>query len=572
MLRRTLIVTGATTLSLAAALYATAPASIVDAASQGNKEAVRALLKDGADVNTSQPDGMTSLHWAAQKGDVDLAKTLLYAGANMKATTRIGGYTPLLIASRSGDAAMIEALAAAGADANVATTSGTTALMFASQAGNAEAVKSLIAHGANVNAKEKVKGETAISFAAAYGRADVIRVLAAHGADPKVTTNVMDLAAFNKEEQERLAMLFQQQAAQSGGRGGAEPQGGRRGFNPNAKPGIDRQYNYTELVAYWGGLAPLHIAARQGQIEAAKALLEAGADVNQPTIGDKATPMLIATINGQFDLARMLLNKGGDPNIAQHNGVTPLYAALNCQWAAKALYPQPRAFEQQQTSYLDLMKALLDKGANPNARLTKKVWYAQYDFDQSGVDEIGATSFWRAAYSADVDAMKLLISYGADPNIPTTKGAGRPRTGDIGERQVQDISGLPPIPVGGPGVPPLLAAAGQGYGEGFAANHHRFAPGGMLAAVKYLVEELHADVNAREHEGNTAIHNAAARGDNEMIQYLISKGADPKITNRAGQTTVDMANGPVQRISPFPETIKLLEGYGVKNNHKCVGC
>src|SRR6266851_6992342 len=100
----------------------------------------------------------------------------------------------------------------------------------------------------------------------------------------------------------------------------------------------------------------------------------------------------------------------------------------------------------------------------------------------------------------------------------------------------------------------------------------RFAPGGMLAAVKYLIEELHVDVNAREHEGNTALHNAAARGDNEMIQYLISKGADPKITNRAGQTTVDMANGPVQRISPFPETIKLLEGYGVKNNHKCVGC
>jgi ankyrin repeat protein len=282
--------------------------------------------------------------------------------------------------------------------------------------------------------------------------------------------------------------------------------------------------------------------------------------------------MLVATINGQFDLAKMLLDKGGDPDIAQHNGVTPLYAALNCQWAAKALYPQPRAFEQQQTSYLDLMKALLDKGANPNARLTKKVWYAQYDFDQSGVDEIGATAFWRAAYSADIDAMKLLVAYGADYNIPTTKGAGRPRTGDIGERQVQDISGLPPIPVGGPGVPPLLAAAGQGYGEGFAANHHKFAPGGMLVAVKYLVEELHVDVNAREHEGNTAIHNAAARGDNEMIEYLISKGADPKITNRAGQTTVDMANGPVQRISPFPETIKLLEGYGVKNNHKCVGC
>jgi ankyrin repeat protein len=555
------------------------PASVVDAAMQGNKEAVRALLKQGADVNTAQGDGMTALHWAAQKGDVDLAKTLLYAGANVKAATRVGGYTPLLVASRNGNADMIQALVSGGADPNSATMNGTTALMFAAQAGYPDAAAALIARGADVNAKEKVKGETALMIAAAYGRAEVIRVLTAKGADVKVTTKVMDLAAFNKEEQERFLQFQQQQAqaAQAAARGGApvEPPrnlGGGRGFNPNAKPGIERQYNYTELVAYWGGMAPLHFAARQGQIDAAKALLDAGADVNQRTAGDHATPMLVATINGQFDLAKLLLDKGADPNLAQHNGVTPLYAALNCQWSAKALYPQPRAFEQQHTSYLDLMKALLDKGAEPNVRLTKKVWYAQYDFDQSGVDEIGSTPFWRAAYASDVDAMKLLIAYGADPNIPTSKGAGRPRTGDIGERAVQDISNLPPIPVGGPGVPPLLAAAGQGYGEGFAANHHRYAPGGMLAAVKYLVEELHVDVNAREHEGNTALHNAAARGDNEMILYLISKGADPKIVNRAGQTTVDMANGPVQRISPFPETIKLLEGMGVKNNHKCVGC
>ena len=561
---------------LSALLHAAAPASLVDAAMQGNRDAVRTMLKQGADVNTAQGDGMTALHWAAQKGDVELAKTLLYAGANVKAATRVGGYTPLLIAAKNGNAPMIETLTTGGADANSATMNGTTALMFAAQAGNADAVKALLAHGADVNAKEKVKGETAIMIAAAYGRADVIRVLTAKGADLKVTTKVMDLAAFNKEEQERFAQ-FQQQQAQAAARGGRgapapEPNRGGRGFNPNAKPGIDRQYNFTELVAYWGGIAPLHFAARQGQVEAAKALIEAGADVNQRAVGDNSTPMLLATVNGHFDLAKMLLEKGSDANAAQHNGVTPLYAALNCQWAAKALYPQPRAFEQQQTSYLDLMKALLDKGADPNVRLTKKVWYSQYDFDQSGVDEIGATPFWRAAYSADVDAMKLLVSYGADWNIPTSKGAGRPRTGDIGERAVQDISGLPPIPVGGPGVPPLLAAAGQGYGEGFAANHHKFAPGGMLAAVKYLLEELHVDVNAREHEGNTAIHNAAARGDNDMILYLISKGADPKIVNRAGQTTVDMANGPVQRISPFPETIKLLEGYGVKNNHKCVGC
>jgi ankyrin repeat protein len=583
MMRKTLIVVSASgALCLSALIQAASPAaSVADAAMQGNHETVKALLKEGADVNTAQGDGMTALHWAVQKGDAELTKTLLYAGANVKATTRIGGYSPLLIASRNGNAAMVETLLAAGADANSATVNGATALMLAAQGGNVAAVKALLDRGADVNAAEKVKGETALMIAAAFGRADVVRALLAKGADPRTTTKTIDLAAFNKEEQERFLQLQQQQQAQAAGRGGrsgaAEPgQGqagqGRRGFNPNAKPGIERQYNYTELVAYWGGISALHLAARQGELESVKALLDGGAPIDQRAVGDNATPLVVATINGHFDLARFLLDRGADPNAAEHNGVTALYAALNCQWAAKALYPQPRAYEQQRTTYLDLMTALLDKGAEPNVRLTKKVWYSQYDFDQSGVDEIGATPFWRAAYAADVDAMKLLVARGADTNLPTSKGAGRPRTGDAGERQVQDVSGLPPIPLGGPGVPPLLAASGQGYGEGFAANHHRFAPGGMLAAVKYLVEELHVDVNARDHEGNTALHNAAARGDNEMIEYLVSKGADPKIVNRAGQTTVDMANGPVQRISPFPETIKLLEGMGVKNNHKCVAC
>jgi len=315
----------------------------------------------------------------------------------------------------------------------------------------------------------------------------------------------------------------------------------------------------------------MHLAARQGQLEAVKALMEAGADVNQRGAGDPVTPLLIATMNGHFDLAKYLVDHGADPNLAQANGATPLYAALNCQWSDKALYPQPRAYEQQQTSYLDLMKVLLEKGANPNMRLTRKVWYSQYDFDQSGVDESGATPFFRAAYAADVDGMKLLVAYGADPNIRTMRTPGRVRTGDV-TREVQDVSPLPPVPPGGPAITALLAASGEGYGEGFAANHHHHAPAGMLPAVKYLVEELGMDVNAKDHDGNTAVHNAAARGDNEMILYLVSKGADVKQINREGKTTVDMANGPVQRISPFPDTIKLLEGMGVKNNHKCVSC
>jgi ankyrin repeat protein len=544
-------------------------AAFVDAAMNGNREAVKALLKDGADVNTTQADGMTALHWAAQKGDVELAKMLLYASANLKATTRIGGYTPLLIASKNGDGAMIETLTAAGADANATTTNGTTPLMLAAAAGKPAAVSALLAHGANVNAKESVKGETALTFAAAFGRADVIRVLTKAGADVKVTTKAVDLTDFAREEQERLAAERGLNQGGAAGRGG--PGGGRGAPQGPQIGGVTRQFNYTELVAYWGGLAPLHLAARQGETEAAKALLEAGADVNQRGAGDPVTPLLIATINGHFDLAKMLLDKGADPNLAQANGVTPLYAALNCQWSDKALYPQPRAFEQQHTTYLDLMQAMMEKGANPNARLTRKVWYAQYDFDQSGVDETGATPFFRAAYAADVDGMKLLVKYGADPDIRTMRTPGRVRTGDV-TREVQDVSPLAPVPPGGPAITALLAASGEGYGEGFAANHHHHSPAGMLPAVKYLVEELHMDVNAKDHDGNTAIHNAAARGDNEMILYLVSKGADVKQVNREGKTTVDMANGPVQRISPFPDTIKLLEGMGVKNNHKCVSC
>jgi hypothetical protein len=204
----------------------------------------------------------------------------------------------------------------------------------------------------------------------------------------------------------------------------------------------------------------------------------------------------------------------------------------------------------------------------------KKVWYTQYNFDLLRVDETGAAPFWRAAYASDIAAMKLLLAYGADPNLTTTKPPANARFQQGGTRSGDPnrVSNLPTIPTGGPHIPPLVSAAGAGYGEGFAANAHRFAPTGMLAAVQFLVEEVHADVNARDADGNTALHNAAARGDNEMIRYLVSKGADVTVVNRSGQTTVDMANGPVQRTQPYPETIKLLESLGATNNHRCVSC
>ena len=485
-------------------LLTAAPSSsaVADAAQNGDRDSVRSLLKQAADVNAAQADGMTALHWAAMRDDAELAQTLLYAGANVRATTRINSYTPLLLAAKNGNAEVLAPLISAGADVNAATGNGTTSLMFAAAAGNAAAVSELLDHRANINAAEQYRGLTAIMYAAAADRTAVVDLLAKHGADLNGTTKVVELNKMGRNSAVFAGILtgnpqFQQGGGREGqraeGRGqnappafasGAGPFGGRNPFAGTA--GVDRQYQLNELVYAQGGMTPLLLAARQGYVKTANALVDEGADVNQPSAGDHTTPILIATLNGHFDLAMDLLSRGADPRIASENGATPLYAALNCEWAPKALYPQPRAYQNQKTTYLDLMKAVLDKGADPNVRVTKKVWYQGYSFDLSGVDEIGATPFWRAAYASDVEAMRLLVAHGADPNIPSMKGAGRPRIADE-NREVKDVATTPPVPLGGPGIPPLVAAAGAGYGEGFAANSHRFAPTGMLTAVKYLV-------------------------------------------------------------------------------------
>jgi ankyrin repeat protein len=563
--------------------------TVADAAQRGDREAVRALLKDAADVNAAQGDGMTALHWASLTGDADMARMLLVAGANVRATTRLGGYTPLFLAAREGRAALIPLLVGGGAGANDTTRTGTTPLMVAAASGNTETAAALLDAGADPNAVESVRGLTALMFAAAANRAPVVTLLAKRGADVRAATMVIDLAGLSRgglgfqggnppvpgsppREGQPGGAPAGQAPAGPGAQGGPPRGPAATGGRPSQTPGVDRQFQLNELVAGQGGFTPLLFAARDGFVESAVALLDAGADVNQVAESDRNSPLMAALINGHFDLAKVLIDRGADVNLAAENGAAPLYAVLNVQWAPKALYPQPQSYRQQKLGYLDMMQVLLDKSADVNARLRKKVWYSGYSFDLSGVDEIGATPFWRAAYASDVDAMKLLVEHGADPNIPTMKPAGRPRLGDGEQRDAKDVSPLPPVPLGGPSVTPLQAAAGVGYGEGFAANAHRFAPGGMLAAVKYLVEELGADVNAVDHDGSTALHHAAARGDNAMIEYLVSKGANVKAVDREGRTTVDMANGPVQRIQPFPETIKLLESLGAVNNHKCVSC
>jgi ankyrin repeat protein len=531
-----------------------ASSDVADAAKARDAAAVKALLKSGADVNAAQGDGMTALHWAAANGDASIVQMLLAAGANIRATTRLGGITALHMASEAGHAPVVAALIAAGADPGAVTSTGTTALMYSAKSGSTETATRLIETGADINAKEKGFGQTALMIAAGLDRADIVKLLLQRGADWKIASSIADLKS--------LTLM--------GDDGTGRPQQAPQQQRGPDVPGVTRGYRYNELIGTQGGLTALHFAARQGSITAARALVDGGVDVNLVSPGDHASPLLTAVINGHFDLAAYLLEKGADPNLASDAGVAPLYAVVNVQWAPIAAYPQPRAYLQQSRGYLDMLKLLLDRGADPNARVKRKVWYSGYNFDQSGVDESGATAFWRAAYAADVAAMKLLVSYGADPSIRTMKLFSR--RGPEDPAAGADKTGLPPIPIGGPNATPLHAAAGPGYATGFAGNSHHVAPGGMLPAVKYLVEELGADVNAVDADGNTIVHHAASRGDTEMIKFLVSKGADVKKVNRAGQTTIDVANGPVQRTQPYPETIKYLETLGAINNHRCLTC
>jgi uncharacterized protein len=484
---------------LARGALAAPPADVADAAMRGDRDQLMSLLEHGADVNAAQGDGMTALHWAAVNEDLEVARWLLYAGANVHATTRLNAVTPLWLAAQSGDALVVRSLLDNKAEADPPTGTGVTPLMIAAAAGNPDAVSVLLERGANANAKEKTYGQTPLIFAAAYNRPDAITMLLDNGADIAVATKV----------------------------------------RPPPVP-------LAEASEPMGGLTALLYAVRQGSVEAVDALLDRGADINQAS-ADNTTPLMLATINGRFDLALHLLERGADATIATAAGGTPLYRVVDVQWAPRSLYPQPPAARQQKTGYLDLMRALLDHGADANARLRKALWYTRYGFGLEGIDPSGATPFWRAAEVGDVDAMKLLVARGADPTIKTFEG-----------------------------VSPLMVLTGAGH----RGNDAIAIPAGRIPALRYLVEELHANVNEtddkaganakNEHvntRGYTPIHNAAARGDNEMILYLVSQGARVDLVGKNGVTPVDMAKSPRERIEPFPETIELLESLGAKGSH-----
>ena len=279
-----------------------------------------------------------------------------------------------------------------------------------------------------------------------------------------------------------------------------------------------------------GGMTALHFAARDGQENATRALVEGGADINAIDPGDKSTALVTAITNGHYTVAKYLVDHGANPNLANIDGLPALYATIDCQWKPVAWETTPRT-EQEKVTYLDLMKALLDHGANPNQKLTRGLWFRPVDHNGMWVRYSETTAFWRAAQATDVEAMKLLVAHGADPKVSS---------------QQKDT--------------PLAMAAGVGWTGNFSQN----APESFLKAVKYLVEEIGIDVNTQDVEGYTPIMGAAYRGDNEVIQYLVEHGAKLDTRMGRGWSVSDMANGPCcfaiggSLPPPHPETVALL--------------
>ena len=348
-------------------------ARLMAAVKAGNKDGVRALLKQSVDVNAREADGTTALHWAARADDLETVQLLLRAGANADVTNR-NRVTPLSLAAINGNAAIVEALLNAGADPNAPLSQGQTALMTAARTGNPDAVKALVAHGADVNAREDIFGETALVWAATENHAEAIKVLVQHGADVNVRS---DALKFPREE-------F------------GDGKSGRLTVLPKGR---------------W---TPLMYAARQNAMAAVGALAEVGADLNLTDL-DGTTALVIAVINAHYDTARLLAEKGANPDIGDVTGMTPLYAAVDLNtFGDTPGRPTPRA--SGKLDAVDIVKVLLAHGANPNARLKAPILLRVHDRGDASLGE-GATPLMRAAKKSDVGIMRPLLEKGADPKL-----------------------------------------------------------------------------------------------------------------------------------------------------------
>ena len=503
-------------LSLSTAAIA-APSGLADAAMKGDTAAVRLLLQQHADVNASQADGATALHWAVYRDDIQTTQLLVRAGANPKAVNHDGA-SVLSLACINGNASMVDILLKAGADPNERLSNGETPLMMAARTGSVDAMKVLLDHGADVNAKERLRGTTALMWAAAQSHPAAIKLLIEHGADLSARSNPI-----SKGRTAYLAPTPAERRRQGGEETLAEGTGQRvgRGFGDSRLDG--------------GGLTPLIFAARQGSLESVKVLVEAGADINQTTQYGW-TPLLTATQNRYYKVGAYLLDHGANPSVANKGGWTPLYIATDNRNIEGGDYP----VRKPDMDHLDFIKLLLEEGADTNARAIDST-ETRTIFTMQWLYEDGATPFLRAAQSGDVTLMKLLLAHGADPRIPT-------RNGDT----------------------PLMVAAGIGWVEGVTSETSEKE---NLEAVK-LCLDLGIDVNAADGDGRTALHGAAHKGRNAVVQVLVDHGAKLEGKDKGSRDTIngellgyswqpiDYADGlvrvGVQSAVPHPETAAFL--------------
>ncbi|MBV8842953.1 MAG: ankyrin repeat domain-containing protein [Bryobacterales bacterium] len=545
------------TLALAVAALAATPSPVADAAAKGDRASVRSLIQQKADVNAPQPDGATAVQWAAYRNDLELADIVIAAGANVKLANRDGA-TPLSLASLNGNAPMIEKLLKAGADPNERGPKGELPLLFASRNGNVDAMRVLLDHKADINAKETLRGTTALMWAAEQGHAAAVKYLLQRGADlsaasnPDSKGNTAYLAPTQSDRSRSafarggLADALNSTGQQGQGRGGAQAaagagrgRGGRgaggRGAASAAAGGdagdIDVVAAADQAAADFafgrtqntdgGGLTPLIFATREAHLDCVQALVDAGADVNQ-TSRYGWTPLLVATQNRHYQIGKYLLEHGANPNIPNKGGWTPLYLATDNRNIEGGDYPVRSADMDQ----MEFIKLLIDKGADVNARVcgakstptscvgdsteTRTIFTMQW------VREDGATPFWRAAQSGDVELMKLLLAHGADPKIASAHK-----------------------------VTPLAVASGIGWVEGIT---YEWSPEENLEAVKMCLD-LGIDPNAADDEGRTALHGAAHKGRNDVIKLLVDRGANLQAHDLGSRDTV---NGAMKGLTWIP--------------------
>jgi len=508
------IARGTAALAFSLSAYGAGTSPMADAAMRGDKAAVEALIRAKADANALQADGATAIQWAAYRNDLELAQLLIAAGANVN-TPNHDGATPLSLAAENGSAAMIEKLIEAGADPNQRLANGETPLMMAARNGSVAAIKVLLHHKADVNTKETLRGTTALMWAAEQGHSDAVKALVAGGADLGAATE-WD----TRNSRLNIAPTVQQRAQSAQGAGGL---GGfaRARTRRAAAGGAASPDDFDDFAAFFrgpqikdgGGLTPLVYAAREGCLECARALVEAGADVNQVTHYGW-TALLTATQNRHYQLGRYLLDHRADPNIANKGGWTPLYLATDNRNIEAGDYP----VRKPDMDHLDYIKLLLDKGANVNTRICGAqssdkeckgdTTETRTNFTMQWLYEDGATPFVRAAQSGDVTLMKLLLAQGADPKIATAHN---------------DTA--------------LAVAAGIGWVEGVTFE---WSPEESLEAVKMCLD-LGIDPNVPDDQGRTALHGAAHKGRTDVIQLLVDHGANLEAHDFGSRDTVNGA-------------------------------